>query len=172
LGHANPPEGHQIIQIPYFDLCYSSGDEELKKPFVPKIKFELGTEQGTEFPPESEGHGPGHLVQDGLSYSQHQPVGAFPYSQQDPFPEEQENNSDAPVGIDDDKEEDHKEKHVVQNQQVFCIANDVPRKFSVWRNWHFFNIVNPADTSIKVPGDSGSPDFFPEHFLSGLLHLD
>ncbi len=22
LGHANPPEGHHVIQIPYFDLCY------------------------------------------------------------------------------------------------------------------------------------------------------
>jgi len=47
LGHANPPpEGHHIIQIPYFDLCYSSGDEERNLPVLPNIKIKI--EPGTE----------------------------------------------------------------------------------------------------------------------------
>jgi len=46
-GHANPPpEGHHIIQIPYFDLCYSSGDEERNLPVLQNIKIKI--EPGTE----------------------------------------------------------------------------------------------------------------------------
>jgi len=61
-GHANPPqEGHHVFQIPYFDLCYSSGDEERNASNAPvvrniKIKVEPGTQQlATEGCPLSHG---------------------------------------------------------------------------------------------------------------------
>jgi len=45
-GKAHAVPGHHIIQIPYFDLFYSSGDEEMVQypPFSTKIKIEPGTE--------------------------------------------------------------------------------------------------------------------------------
>jgi len=47
LDHANPPlEGHHIIQIPYFGLCYSSRDEERNLPVLQNIKIKI--EPGTE----------------------------------------------------------------------------------------------------------------------------
>ncbi len=47
VAAAVAPEGHHVFQIPYFDLCYSSGDEEKNPPIVRnvKIKIEPGTEQ-------------------------------------------------------------------------------------------------------------------------------
>jgi len=112
------------LKIPYFDLCYSSGDEEINPPFVPKIKIEPGMEgpitEGTESPPVTQGHG-----QRGLSYLQHHhPAGTFPYLQQEPFPDEEENIPDAPGG-DDGEEDEQEEEHVVQNQQVFCIGEGI-----------------------------------------------
>jgi len=79
---------------------------EIKQPFKPKMKTEPGT-KGTESPWVTEGRGLGHPVLGGSSYSQHHPTGAFPYSQQDLFPEQQENISDAPG--DDDEEEEEQE---------------------------------------------------------------
>jgi len=128
-GHANPPpEGHHVFQIPYFDLCYSSGDEERNASNAPvvrniKIKVEPGTQQlATEGSPLSQGQGESqgqgdsnHLL--GLSKSQHnQPaVGAFPYSQQDPFSQNEEKDND-------DEEE---EEVAIRNQQVFRIGEGI-----------------------------------------------
>jgi len=117
------------LKNPYFDFCYSSREKEINPPFVPEIKIEPGTEgprtEGTESPPVTQSHGQRHPVLGSLSYSQHHhPVGTFPYSQQDPFLEEEENIPDAPGG-DDDEEEEQEEEHVVQNQQVFCIGKGI-----------------------------------------------
>jgi len=49
----------------------------------------------------------------GLSYSQHQPVFAFPYLQQDPFLDEQENMIPDACGGDNDDEEEQEEEHVI-----------------------------------------------------------
>jgi len=60
------------LKIPDFYLCYSSGNEEIKPPFVPKIEIEPGTEgpgtEGTESPLVTQGHGQRHPLL-GLSYS-------------------------------------------------------------------------------------------------------
>jgi len=45
-----------------------------------------------------------------LSYSQRQPAGIFPNSQQDPFLDEQENIPDAPGGDNDNDEEQEAEQ--------------------------------------------------------------
>jgi len=59
--------------------------------------------------PVSQGQGQRHPILG-------QPVGAFPYSQQDPFPEDKEK---------DDEEEEEEEEHVICNQQVFHIGEGI-----------------------------------------------
>jgi len=96
--------------------------------------------------PVSQGQGQRHPILG-------QPVGAFPYSQQDPFPEDKEK---------DDEEMRRRKrrrnmssvisKFSILEKELFWMTFtiqilNVQRKIFIWRNLSFYNVINPADRS-------------------------